>query len=176
MITAVIESQRANPPERTTYAVIRDYEVMLSFPAQSNQMDESLCWGMLSATLARYSRRQTVHIIGSSGRISTTDTGHPAPTLAQSRGLAALSVDIRQRDTPVIRSLELGRARTSTTAAPGPDIRQKDSRTARSSPGTYIVHRSLRAHRTVIFDTTHLALPLAPTVSPQRQRRLESLT
>jgi hypothetical protein len=105
MIPAVIESQRVNLPERTMYAVIRDYEVILSFPAQSNQTDESLCWGMLSATLARYSRRQTVlHVIGSPGRISTTDAGHPAPTLAQSRGLAALSVDIRQKETRAARS------------------------------------------------------------------------
>jgi hypothetical protein len=94
MIPDAFQPQRVNPP--TTYAVIRDYEIMLSFPAQSHQTNESL-WrrGRLRAPPARYSRHSTGNVIGSPGRTSTT--AHRLPR-RQSRGLAALSVDIRQKD------------------------------------------------------------------------------
>jgi hypothetical protein len=119
-------------------------------------------------------RRSTIHVIGSPRRISTTDAGHPAANLADLPPSASISA----RKTLASLARPLGthrpprpRGLISARKTLVPPKRHLDR-----SLGTHVVHCYLRAYRTAIFDTTQLALPLAPTVSAQRQRCLESST
>ncbi|KAJ7881966.1 hypothetical protein B0H13DRAFT_2667476 [Mycena leptocephala] len=173
MIPVVIEPQRA-PRRRLSYPASATTKSGSAAPTSSSARScirqISRCAGEGLTARPKDERRSTRHVICPPGRTSTTAAAYPATNLGDSPLSASISA--RKTVAPLARPLS-----TKTLVPP------KDTRGARSSTG--YARRPLlpwgladsppgASDLGLAPTTTQAALPLAPTVSAQRQRRLES--